>query len=120
MECRNGVIEKLRRNVRTGCGELEVSYENSFQDDPLNGEVKGKGDVASLWCLMSHTILNAHEKSKPFIKIPGSTKERNVKKNNDAFLATHMDMRRQRIMGVKQKMKQLNHSKLKLSHGQNL
>ena len=76
MECRNGVIKKLRRNVRTGCGDLEMSYENSDQDVPLNGEVQVKGDVASLRCLKSHTILNVHGNLYPHIKMPVSTKEK--------------------------------------------
>ena len=86
MEYRNGVIKKLIRNVRTGCGDLQMSYENSDQDAPLNGEVQGKGDVASLWCLTSHTILNAHGKLSPPIEMPGYTKERSIKKNYDEFV----------------------------------
>ena len=61
MECRNGVIKTLRRNVRTVRGDLEMVYKNSDQDAPLNVEVQGKGDVASFWYLKSHTILNSHE-----------------------------------------------------------
>ena len=94
-----------------------MSYENSDQDYLLNVEVQGKGDVASLWCLMSHKIINDHGKLNPPIEMPRSTLKKSFKKNNDAFIE---DTDGQRDMGVKQKMKQLNHYKIKCSHGRNL
>ena len=52
----------------------------------MNGEVQGKGDVASLWCLMSHTILTAHSALHTPIEMTGATKGCKVEKNNDAFV----------------------------------
>ena len=57
MQCRNETIRKLKRNIRTGCGDSEEYYDEHDGDDPMNGEVQGKEYVASLWCLMSHNIL---------------------------------------------------------------
>ena len=50
------------------------------------GEVQGKGDVASLWCLMSHTILMAHRAIHTPIRMHGVTPGLISTKNNDAFV----------------------------------
>ena len=60
MRCRNETISKLKRNIRTGCGDSEEYYDEQDGDDPMNGDVQRKGDMSSLWCHMSHTILKAH------------------------------------------------------------
>ena len=86
MRCRNDITKNLKRNVRTGCGDLEESYKEHEGDDVLNGEVQGKGDVASLWCLMSHTILEAHTTLHKPITMVGATNSVVVQKNNDAFV----------------------------------
>ena len=36
MKCRNGIIKKLKQNVRTGCGDSEVTYEEHEADDVMN------------------------------------------------------------------------------------
>ena len=50
------------------------------------GEVQEKGDVASLWCLMSHTILTAHRSIHSPMKMHGVTPGMVSTKNNDAFV----------------------------------
>ena len=60
MQCRNKTKASLDHNIRTGCGDSTETYIENERDDPMCGEVQGKGDVAGLWCLMSHTILTAH------------------------------------------------------------
>ena len=60
MKCRNATLASLERNIRTGCGDSQETYIENDVDDPLCGEVQGKGDMTSLWCLMSHKILTAH------------------------------------------------------------
>ena len=55
-------------------------------DDVMNGEVQGKGDVASLCCLTSHTILEAHTVLHNPITLMGATNKVKVQKNNDAFV----------------------------------
>ena len=74
MGCRNDTIKKLKWNIRKGCGDLEEYYVENDGDDPLSGEVQGKGDLASLWCLMSHTILKAHSTLHTLIVMKGATK----------------------------------------------
>ena len=65
---------------------MEITYEEDDADDVMNGEVQGKGDVASLWCLMSHTILEAHTDLHKPITMMGATNKVVVQKNNDAFV----------------------------------
>ena len=48
--------------------------------------MQGKVDVASLWCIVSHTILTAHSSLHKPIVIQGATKECKIVKNNDAFV----------------------------------
>ena len=86
MECRNKTIKALKRNVRTGCGDSEEVYEEEEEDESLNGEVQGKGNVASLWCLTSHTILEAHTALHTPILMTGETCNCRVKNKNDAFV----------------------------------
>ena len=86
MKCRNEIIKNLKRNVRTGCGDSEESYEEHEEDDVMNGEVQGKGDVESLWCLMSHTIFEAHTTLHKPITMMGETNKVVMQKNNDAFV----------------------------------
>ena len=86
MKCRNDIIKNLKRNVRTGCGDSKVTYEEHEEDDVMNGEVQGKGDVASLWCLMYHAILEAHTTLHKPITMMGATNNVVVQKNNDAFV----------------------------------
>ena len=57
MEFRNVLIKKLKQKIRTGCGYSEESYQHDVKDAKINGEVKVKGDVASLWCLTLHKNL---------------------------------------------------------------
>ena len=73
MRCRNETIKKLKRNIRTGCGDSDEYYDEHDGVDPMNWEVQGKGDLASLWCLMSHTILTAHSALHTPIEMTGAT-----------------------------------------------
>ena len=47
MECRNATLTALECKIRPGCGDSHETYQESEDDDPLFGEVQGKGDVAS-------------------------------------------------------------------------
>ena len=86
MQSRNQTIHQMRHNVRTGCGESEETYANCSQDThPMSGEVQGKGDVPSLWCLLSHTLLTAHNELHDPIILKDATGTILSKKNNDAF-----------------------------------
>ena len=49
MKCIKEKLASLERNIRTGCGDSQETYIENEGDDPLCGEVQGKGDVASLW-----------------------------------------------------------------------
>ena len=51
-------------------------------DDVINGEVQGKGDVASLWFLTFHTILEVHTLLNTPINMTGATYKVKVQKNN--------------------------------------
>ena len=86
MECRNETLKDLEHNICTRCGDSEETYKEGEDDDSLCGEVQGKGDVASLWCLMSHTILNAHTSLHSPVKMHGVKNEMILMKNNDAFV----------------------------------
>ena len=72
--------------MRTGCGDSNNIYDEEETDGVINGEVQGKGDVASLWCLTSHTILEAHTKLHTPITMIGATDKVKVQKNNNAFV----------------------------------
>ena len=65
---------------------MEEIYDEEEQDEVMNGEVQGKGDVASLWCLTSHTILEAHTSLHTPITMTGAMNKVKVKKNNDTFV----------------------------------
>ena len=86
MQCRNETIASLERNIQTGCGDSKETYIENEGDNPMCGEVQGKGDVASLWCLMSHTILTAHRAIHTPIRMHGVTPGIISTKNNDAFV----------------------------------
>ena len=70
----------LKRNLRTGCKDLEEIYEEEEEDEVINGKLQKKGDVLSLWCLTLHTILEAHTSLHTPITMSGSMDKVKVKK----------------------------------------
>ena len=57
MKSRNLVMEAMQHIVRTKYGESTLRYMQENGDFALAGETQGKGDVASLWSILSHTLL---------------------------------------------------------------
>ena len=55
-------------------------YEEEEEDETLKEEVQGKGDVASIWSLALHTILEAHTSLHTPIVMTGATGNCRVKK----------------------------------------
>ena len=55
-------------------------YEEEEEDEVINGEVPGKGDVVSLWFLTSHTILEVHTSLHTPITMTGATDKVKVQK----------------------------------------
>jgi hypothetical protein len=51
------VIERMRRRVKTALGTSIESYGQEPNEPEIGGEVQGKGDVPSLWCIQSDTLL---------------------------------------------------------------
>ena len=86
MECINETKRKLERNVRTGCGDSDGKYKEEDDDDSLCRELKYEGDVASLCCLKSHTILKADTEFHMPIKMHVATKENMITKNNNVLV----------------------------------
>ncbi|KAL7536182.1 hypothetical protein ACHAXR_006960 [Thalassiosira sp. AJA248-18] len=87
MRSRNATMERMQHKIRTGHGESTGTYQQHKQDAPLAGETQGKGDVASLWSLLSQTILRGHQNlHKPLSTLPHVTGSPKITKNNDAFV----------------------------------
>ena len=91
MKCRNETIKVLKRNVRTGCGDSKDIYDEEEADNVINGEVQGKVDVESLWCLTLHTIMEAHTSLHTPITMTGETDKIKVQKMMPLWMI-RMDM----------------------------
>lgn len=83
---RNMIMERMEHNVRTSHGDSRGIYKQEHGDAQLAGETQGKGDVASIWSLLSQLILDTHQHMHPGIKLFSVDKSRCIEKNNDAFV----------------------------------
>ena len=86
MKSRNLVMEAMQHIVRTKYGESTLRYMQENGDFALAGETQGKGDVASLWSILSHTLLRAHQVMHEGIKLHHVNQETCISKNNDSFV----------------------------------
>ena len=118
MQCRNETIASLERNIQTGCGDSKETYIDNEADDPMCGEVQGKGDVASLWCLMSHTILMAHRAIHTPIRMHGISPGIISMKKMMHLWMTRMNMRMWSNEIMKLEMKLFKHCRIKRNPGQ--
>ena len=80
---RAGVMENLRRYVRTAYGNSDESYGNEEGDPILQGEGQGKPDSMGAWTLISSSILTAHENLCPGVEFISADGSRHSKRNND-------------------------------------
>ena len=55
------IMEPMECGVQT-FGESTNSYRQESGEAPMAGKIKGKGDVASLWSIESHTLSCAYQK----------------------------------------------------------
>ncbi|KAL7533444.1 hypothetical protein ACHAXR_008968 [Thalassiosira sp. AJA248-18] len=85
MRSRNATMEQMQHRIRTGHGESKHTYQQNADDVPLAGETQGKGDVASLWSLLSQTILRTQQDLHEPLTLPHVTGSPKISKNNDAF-----------------------------------
>ena len=58
--CRSKTIAKMKRHIKTGLGVSKQAYKNQLGHPQIQGEIQGKGDVASLWTMTSSILLFAH------------------------------------------------------------
>ncbi|KAL7529017.1 hypothetical protein ACHAXR_002748, partial [Thalassiosira sp. AJA248-18] len=86
MRSRNATMERMQHTIRTGHGESTETYQQNESDVALAGETQGKGDVASLWSLLSQTILRTHQCLHEPLTLPHVTGSPKITKNNDAFV----------------------------------
>ncbi|KAL7542057.1 hypothetical protein ACHAXR_011499 [Thalassiosira sp. AJA248-18] len=86
MRSRNATMERMQHTIRTGHGESTETYQQHESDVPLAGETQGKGNVASLWSLLSQTILRTHQCLHEPLTLPHVTGSPKITKNNDAFV----------------------------------
>ncbi|KAL3777849.1 hypothetical protein ACHAWO_012168 [Cyclotella atomus] len=80
------VIENMRRRVKTALGTSVESYGQEPNEPEVGGEVQGKGDVPSLWCVQSDTLLRAHEKGAYGMYLQNPDGSRNIKRCNTQFV----------------------------------
>jgi len=86
MRSRNAVMSKMTHGVRTKHGDSTSTY-CQLEDEPqVAGETQGKGDVACIWSLLSHTLLRAHSEMHEGISLNSADGKRKIEKNNDAFV----------------------------------
>ena len=57
--CRSKTIAKMIRHIKTGMGVSKQAYKNQPGHPQIQGEIQGKGDVASLWTMTSSILLFA-------------------------------------------------------------
>lgn len=86
MISRNMVMEDMEHIIRTSHGDSTITYRQNSDDVRINGETQGKGDVGSLWSIMSQSILQAHQQLHDGICLPHINDDRMIKKNNDAYV----------------------------------
>jgi hypothetical protein len=79
-------IEGMRRRVRTAHGTSEESYGQELNEPEIGGEVQGKGDVPSLWCIQSDTLLRAHEMKAYGMLLQNPNGTRRIKRCNTQFV----------------------------------
>ena len=72
-------MKKLRRHIKYALGISNDFYQECPGDPEVGGEVQGKGDVPSLWCMVSSTLLRAHRALYRGISLP-------IHKNNDGYV----------------------------------
>lgn len=80
------VIERMRRRVKTALGTSEESYGQEDDEAEVRGEVQGKGDVPSLWCVQSDTLLRAHATRAHGMCLYNPTKRRRIKRCDTQFV----------------------------------
>jgi len=80
-------MKMLKRHIKTALGTSKVFYTNTPGDPLIQGEVQGKADVASLWTMVSSSILMAHRQVYQGIDLPSVVgKSQGIKKNNDGYV----------------------------------
>ena len=80
------VIENMRRRVKTALGTSHESYGQEPNEPEVGGEVQGKDDVPSLWCVQSDTLLRAHKKGAHGMELQNPTGSRKIKRCNTQFV----------------------------------
>jgi len=76
----------MTHSVRTTHGDYMRTYTQLPNEPRLSGETQGKGDVASVWSALSHTMLRAHQELHSGITLEHVNQEYMIRKNNDSFV----------------------------------
>ncbi|KAL7548720.1 hypothetical protein ACHAWF_017511 [Thalassiosira exigua] len=87
VRARNKVMTSMKHSICTSHGESQDTFCHEPGDVDIHGEGQGKGDVASLWSILSHTILRAHQELHEGLVLPHvANVMRLIAKNNHSFV----------------------------------
>ncbi|KAL7526403.1 hypothetical protein ACHAWF_008463 [Thalassiosira exigua] len=87
IRARNKVMASMKHSIRTSHGKSNDTFCQEPGDVDIHGEGQGKVDVASLWSILSHTILRAHQELHEGLVLPHvADVMRLIVKNNDSFV----------------------------------
>ncbi|KAL7544844.1 hypothetical protein ACHAWF_009231 [Thalassiosira exigua] len=61
VKARNTIMAGMEHSIRTKHGDSDLTYCQEPGNVQLDGEGQGKSDVASVWSVLSQTLLKAHQ-----------------------------------------------------------
>jgi len=74
------MIEVIGRYINTGLGVSARAYKNQHGQPKIQGEIQGKGNVASLWTMASILLLFAHAMLYTGLSLPSVVGKKGIKK----------------------------------------
>ena len=86
LRSRNTTIANMNRAIRTNHGVSRTAYKQLDNEPRINGEVQGKGDVASLWSLETQVLLQAHRYMCDGIEMTSADGNKTSQRNNDMYV----------------------------------
>jgi hypothetical protein len=80
-----------KRHIKTAAGISAGSYKNEAPQlnelkDLIEGEGQGKGDVGTLWDIISHILLTAHSNLVPGVLMMSANKKIEQRRVNDGYI----------------------------------
>ena len=86
MHTRSRTMSLMKRSLRTDLGTSEGTYMNIPGEPSMEGEYQGKGDVAILWAITSHSVLTAYSTLHPPMILPDVANNQTNEKRNVSFV----------------------------------